>query len=81
MAHMAEPCRYSAKRNTPGTKENVFRLHLYVVLRIARFLAAKGKMEVTRNCGEKELAFNRHRILFGMMEVPELYMDDAITPL
>lgn len=81
MAHMAEPCRYSAKRNTPGTKENLFRLHLYEVLRIDRFLAAKGKMEVTRNCGEKELAFDRHRILFGMTKVPELYTDDAITPL
>lgn len=80
MAHMSEPCRYSAKRNTPGTKENVFRLHLYEVLRIDRFLTAKDKMEVPRNCGEKELAFNRHRILFGMMKVPELYTNDAITP-
>lgn len=81
MAHMAEPCRYSAKRNTPGTRENVFRLHLYQTLGIDRFLAAKGKMEVTRNCREKELAFNRHRILFGMMEVLELYMDEAATLL
>lgn len=81
MAHMGEPCRYSAKQNTTGTRENVFRLHLYQALGIDRFLVEKGKMEVTGNCGEKELAFNRHRILFGMMEVLELYMDEAATPL
>lgn len=67
MAHMAEPCRYSAKRNTSGTGENVFRLHLYQTLGIDRFLVEKGKMEVTRNCGEKE--------------VLELYMDEVATPL